>query len=943
MCRQAGWQTQLMSDRIALTKSELLPGSLANQGPETLGGYLVESVHNAISSSSALNAEQRTERNRHSDQLATVAADTIAMLPGFRASSAGLIRATALAKIGSNPSDFAASFARDFVEGAALNKVAANCMPEGLIGKKISGHLGTGLLAESASFALTGAGISGVSTAFRPETWLDKDKNFSVMHAGKEIALSSTIGGALSVPGGLIASRITKFGMHLGAEGKISQGSALAIAGLGSGYFSGSIIGGAQGLSSGGDFQSFIKGATEGGIAGALSGSIGLAGMHGLQELKLTGKQTNQKAETEIFAKNSIEKPPEENIAKQGRPSADQLWDSLEIKRSKLNDSEASLKDRVMQLGTPGLKQMQYYMAAENAEQVAAVSNSYEEFRVNGGMRLVSDNVRVYNVAGNSISIPESYAMKLDEVLQLRLKAAQDPDLYVKGPAHAREVGQAQLDLAAHPLRDRAHPADFVQLLAELSDRSLVKDLFIREDRAPSDAWHSKIYEKGFRAAATAGQEDGRITMHAQNRSPLLREYMKHEFGHLVKWNWSGESARFDQAAALEKDGYFVSKYSRKNTDENWAEHFASLTDPDPDKFLGTAHGAPLRTVEMATALMKTIGNAQVRWQGTHQAELARRVDYVQKYIIPEAQMKLTEIINSGNAEQAVPAIKLLGRIGSREDFELLAEQARVQENADVRKAAFQAAWGKLSDSNSYGAGSERRTGQMRDFLLAQAEPGGKSRITAIELLSRMRDDKSRFYYDLLSIGEKPGSKLSQAINLMDRAPDKKGLQLAWEQALKATGASPDGQVNLALRALDRYSALIEESVGILAKQAQPRTVHFLRDLTGHYNARIAESAAEAVRQIEFTTQLESFNAALSKSSTAEQRVDAANALAATKNPRAAGPLLDAFAAATSETERLGISRALKRNITPEIWKFELRFRKQTSPETAALFKGLMG
>lgn len=304
--------------------------------------------------------------------------------------------------------------------------------------------------------------------------------------------------------------------------------------------------------------------------------------------------------------------------------------------------------------------------------------------------------------------------------------------------------------------------------------------------------------------------------------------------------------------------------------------------------------------------------------------------------------MQLGEIVKAGETERAVPAIRLLGRIAGKEDFQFLAEQAKTQGDPEIRKAAFQAGWAKLTDTNGYGVDSRTRVEQMRNFLLGQSETGAKSRISALELLSRMRDPESRFYQELLTLNEGSGNRLSRTLELMDRAPDNKGLRLAWKEALKAVGDKPDDRVNLALRALDRYEAVVEDAVAILAKEAQARTAPFLQELSEHFNSRVADKAAEGLRQIEFNTKLEAFNKAQSIESTPEKRIEAANALAATHNPRAATPLLDAYARAANDQERQSIASALKKNITPEIWKFELRYRKQSSPETAALFRNLM-
>lgn len=935
----------MAADGFSLSKSDLLPASHKEASrAETLGGFLINSVHNSLSSDAALSSDELKARTQHSEQLAHVAADTIAMLPGLRASVAGLVRATALLELSGDASAKAWSFARDFAQGVAFNKVSASCLPDGVIGQRVVQRFGGGLLGETAGFALAGSGISLVSSGFRSQTWLDEEKNFSLTHGASEMFKAGTLGALLGVPGGLLASRISKAGLAWGAEGRISHGSALAISGLGAGYFSGAVLGGLQSGMNGGDLKTVLDGMGEGGLAGALSGSIGLAAMARLQIAKSSAGSGNLESESQVFAKKaSVEKEPLESTrVTSGPKKLDlELWKSLEIKSEKLNDTETSLRDRVEKLGAGWISNMRYHVTGENAEAVAAASKSFAEFDRNGGMRLLEEQVRTYALNGGTITIPEGYVRKLDEVLALRLKATESTNIYTKGPEHAREVLQAQADLEAHPLKNRAHPADFVHLLEELPDRTLVKDLFIREDRAPSDAWNAKDYEKGFRAAATAGQEDRRITFYAQNRSPLLRDYLKHEWGHLLKWAASSESSRFDEAAILEKDGYHVSKYSRRNNDENWAEHAASLLDPDPDKFLETAHSAPLRTVEIGRALMKALVAVPQSMAGTQQSEIANRIAYIQNHILPEAQATLVEHLQGANTDNAVKAAGLIYKLAGEKEFNLLSDIAKTNANPELREAAFTAGWSKVLQGRTTLAGYDREAvtpsaGEMRRFLVDQATSGNKSRSMALDLLSKLDDSPSRFYYDLLTIDSfSKGSKMSRALDLMDRAPDTAALRKAWQEALKSAGENKDERVNLALRALDRHPRLISEVVDILASEAQPRTRPFLRDLKSHYNSDIAQRAANGLRKIDLETRLDNLSKSLS-SGDAKERIAAAQSLAASKDPKAVGALMQAYLSAATEAERSAIANSVKQYISPQIWKFEMRLLKAKSPEHTA-------
>ena len=944
-----GWFISLSADDILLSKSELLPAvSGKDEEAQTLAGKIFNSVHDALSPSAILTAEQKRDRAQHSDQLATVAADTLAMLPGLRLPAAGLLRATALLNVSGDLSSVSGNFVKDFAEGAALQKVSSFCLQEGRLGKALSAKLGPGLLAESGSFAAAGFGMGAVSSAFRQETWLDENKQFSALHGLSEIGKAGTVAGVMGAPAGLIGSKIGKFGMSLASEGRISAGSALFLSGIGGGYLSGAAVGGAQGYLNGGDLRSAFRAASEGGLAGALSGGVGLLALSRIQPLRVpqeSAARSNERLALEPVAKNSQELEPVVRQNDDAGRTHHELWKSLEISSAKLKDSEGSLADRVAQLGNPVRTNMRYFEAAPNADQVAALSKSFSEFSNNGGTILVEGPIHMYSVKGVTISVPEAYMLRLNEVLKLRLKASEEVDLYIKGPGHARQVYQAQVDLEAHPLKDKAHPADFVQLLDELPDRSLVKDLFVREDRSPGDAWSAKEYEKGFRAAASAGEFDQRITFYGQNRSTLIRDYMKHEWSHLLKWTSKADSERFDKAAKLEKDGYYISKYSQRNNDENWAEHSASLLSPDPDNFLQTVHSAPLRSVEMTRALMKSLGAVSANRKGIHQGEIANRIAYVQQHIIPEAQETLVSFLKHGRKEQAIIAAELLSPIAGPKEFNLLSTIASTHANAEVREAAFNAAKNSVLQKRGHVSGykmeyTDTQTPEMREFLISQAQPGRKSRESALELLSSFEDAQSTFHYDLLTFDTHTGNKTSRAIELLDRAGNIENLKLAWQTAMKAAGQTADDRVNLALRALHKYPRLINEVVDVFARESQPRTRPFLRDLCRHYDERVAQRARQGLQKLEMDMRVSELQKTL-MTGKENVRLSAARSLAATKDTRATGYLLDAVLAAKPE-EQPALLKVIRETLNQELWKFEVRQRKMRDPDSGAKLGLLM-
>lgn len=150
---------------------------LSNESPEssakTLGGQLIERVHNAFSSSVILSEKERAQRGQHSDNLAEVVGDTVAMLP-VKWGAAGAIRAGILYDTKSGFLEAAGGFGKNFAEGAVLNKLSAAAFGEGKLNLAIEKQLGKGLAAETTRFAATGFGIGVVKSGFRSETWFDQ-------------------------------------------------------------------------------------------------------------------------------------------------------------------------------------------------------------------------------------------------------------------------------------------------------------------------------------------------------------------------------------------------------------------------------------------------------------------------------------------------------------------------------------------------------------------------------------------------------------------------------------------------------------------------------------------------------------------------------------------------------------------------------------------------
>ena len=924
---------------------------------KTLGGKLFESVHNVFSSPVMLDQKARQARGQHSDQLAEVVGDTITMLPGMKAPAAGLIRASILLDTSTDLTNGAGLFAKNFAEGIALHKVSALTFGEGKVASGINSYLGKGALADTARFASAGFGLGAVKSSFRQETWLDPETHsINLLHAGAEIGKHSVLGAALAIPGGFIGSGITKAGFSMHTSGMISEKSSLAIAGVGSGYFSGAAVGGVQAIGAGADWRTAIGIMNESGIAGALSGGLTIASLarfnpsmseklmpaktesstgpaHAISVGELRESSAGQRtASPGIIGDGKAPKSPSHADV----PKLDKVtMDSMRFASEKADISEATLSARISRLGTHKESTLEMYVAGENTKLAAQMSPDFETFRTTG-LQLTQVKARTYKVGDVELTLPEAYALQLEDVARMRLSlAAKKDDL----------TGLLiETQLKNHPLGNRAHPADLLPFIEALPDRSLVKKIVMRNDRNPEDAWIAKGYKPDFQAAATAGK-NGTIAFYSQDRSSYLGQLLNHEWGHLLMWASRPEEASFERGANLEKEdlakkkAYYISEYSKKDLDENWAEHTSGLLNPNPEVFLTVAHKAPIRSTIIGTALLKAQGNAPEQHVGINRAELEVRLNYLKTEILPKAQTDMAFHLTSVKGEKGVAAAELLSRYASEKEFHLLELAAKTESESLLREAAFNAAFKHITEREAVSVGYDRQQLQKNDasrrlFLLSVAEPFSLSKDKAMNYLSKTADSKSEWFVELFSISRLPEEhQLRTAIDLLERAPDGATQKLAWENAISVIDKDRTGRVHLALRAIERYPRLAEEAVTILAHEGRPETEPILRDFLEHYNSRVVEKAQEGLAKIKAASDFDKFAIAI-HSQNEQERIAAATKLAQTRDLRAADVLIEALLKATSPHEQSSVLTALKTFTSPAILKFTVTKHMASNPDT---------
>jgi phage terminase Nu1 subunit (DNA packaging protein) len=302
------------------------------------------------------------------------------------------------------------------------------------------------------------------------------------------------------------------------------------------------------------------------------------------------------------------------------------------------------------------------------------VPDTLEEFNKN--VKTTSEKAVVYNEHGYEIQVPETFAKKLDEVFDLRIKIedGKKPD----ASWSERRAGRAaQKELNRHEYRDYVHPAELTSL-QRVPHGGLIKKVKFLDRPNADDPWHSKTYKPDFVSAGTAGS-DGVITYYQakQSSKAFLSGLTNHEWAHLLQGFAAKENRAYSSAATLEakahsdraKDGYAVSEYSKRNDSENWAEHSASLLSPDADVFITTADQAPVRAAILGKALQRALSEVPQEQRSPYHDQLQARVDYLKEFVEPRAKHLWKQYLIDGTPQEKKAARNLIDQFASEADL----------------------------------------------------------------------------------------------------------------------------------------------------------------------------------------------------------------------------------------------------------------------------------
>lgn len=317
--------------------------------------------------------------------------------------------------------------------------------------------------------------------------------------------------------------------------------------------------------------------------------------------------------------------------------------------------------------------------------------------------------LRVYEIKGRKakITIAEDYAKQLDEVKNLRLR--------VEKAQSKEEAAAAARKLSEHPMSAKALPEDIAQLLEQLPQSNLIAEVEISGKTGVSDLYSRYKYgDKNFSAAAHVN-EDGKVTLRQPDIDSTLTTYLAHEISHLTKWASKGTGELFDRATAVdlveanvnhketrlakqampETDEvinpgiYHPSEHASRNLDEGWAVAMGeNLMHPDASRMAIYARKAPVRTLVLSQALANDASQAIATGNSPVAPLLIERAQLLDKAVRPVALKILQERIVSGDTQQKIDALELIGAYGTAKEH-----------SAILLKAALEPLNGKLPEA----------------------------------------------------------------------------------------------------------------------------------------------------------------------------------------------------------------------------------------------------
>ena len=510
----------------------------------TLAGCAIGAVRDIFSGS--LTEEEKVKRAEGNDFVATIAADTAAMM-SKKVAVGGLVRATMMADTKGDARDFVLGFAKDGLEGVGLNYIGKMAQPGSRAFNFAGARLGTGLKQEVSLHAGTGALFGLLKAGLDPNAWRDQAGHFSFesglnnLTDWKKMSTATLSGAAINVPAGMLGFRIAKSSTISVANRTGSESLGMITGGVLSGGGSGAVFGGLDAVVHGKSLSEIGRSTFDGMLIGAGTGGV-MTGFHAFR----SGKQPNLEGQMQERLQpkgqertNGQDRPAQSGqektapISNDGLPTESQLEVITPASREKIRNAVDNLtplqeyrmfaahdsvafkreaKAGVVELNRQLTLEPKGEIKLRRVKNDPDMPKTFEnEEAFHKWTEEHTEPTRVYKISGTrtTIVVPESYAKKLDQIRQLRLWAEIDAPSFDNLPLKERQVLQkhiqegkmdlveavfgekapniarivkARLELTSNPELRRALPEDFVQDIKALPDPSLVKQLILLDE-----------------------------------------------------------------------------------------------------------------------------------------------------------------------------------------------------------------------------------------------------------------------------------------------------------------------------------------------------------------------------------------------------------------------------------------------------------------------------
>lgn len=568
---------------------------------QTLGGATIGMARDLVSN--APTEMEKAQRAKENDTANLIVAETVAIVPKFNALTAGVTRATLLVNPHESVSQNAGSFALNMAEGAALNKVGKMMLPGSSVQAAIARNIGSPLAREITTHLTVGGGFGAVKTGFDPKNWVDENGKFAPGSLATKMVTGTTAGALLNVPAGMVGMRAMHGSMSLLAEKQVSQRVATTLAGAGSGYTSGALMGGIDAVTHGKSLSETLDEMHFAGKVGLFTGGVLGASDNGkltshyrqivegvkrsntvpLQEKAVSG--ANEKLEPA----RPIRRQTEEEVSFEEREAVYERNSRVAKDKMDFVPRDYRLAEMTHRLKNPQVQTEQLRVLKPGSTKV--VFDSFSDFLKHTDP--IEVKMRVYEVEGHSakLAVEESLALNMDRArndrLALEFIARREVPYDKLTPNERRLIGlewsqtkdyegllsrylspedakasvsavKARMYLFQNRSKELPLPEDFVALMDESPNRSKIHRVDLLHRKNPEDPWTAQQFNDPAFASAASAAKDGTITFYMPEgtKHPLstLRMFMNHEFGHVAANNTPEETGIYGLAAHLDKD-----------------------------------------------------------------------------------------------------------------------------------------------------------------------------------------------------------------------------------------------------------------------------------------------------------------------------------------------------------------------------------------------------